>query len=156
MANYHYERLSGQDSTVLIFEGPNTHMHVAGVTVGAKASAGRRWSRWVAPGGARAGAIGGSTVGSPRWVRIWPFDTPAAPATQGSRPACATDATQLHLAAAQKAEEQVEHGRLVRQRALRPGTPAELFVDALEERPDAPRRRRPTFSLVRMHEAHRC
>jgi WS/DGAT/MGAT family acyltransferase len=33
MANYHYERLSGQDSTFLIFEGPNTHMHVAGVTL---------------------------------------------------------------------------------------------------------------------------
>lgn len=30
---YHFERLSGQDASMLFFESPNTHMHVAGTSV---------------------------------------------------------------------------------------------------------------------------
>lgn len=33
MTPYNYERLSAQDSSFLVFEGPNTHMHIGGVTL---------------------------------------------------------------------------------------------------------------------------
>lgn len=33
MTSYGYERLSAQDSSFLIFEGPNTHMHIGGTTI---------------------------------------------------------------------------------------------------------------------------
>lgn len=33
MPDYHYERLSAQDSSFLIFESPNCHMHVGGVAI---------------------------------------------------------------------------------------------------------------------------
>ena len=33
MTPYNYERLSAQDSSFLVFEGPNTHMHIGGTTL---------------------------------------------------------------------------------------------------------------------------
>jgi len=33
MSSYHFERLSAQDTSFLMFEGPNTHMHVGGTAI---------------------------------------------------------------------------------------------------------------------------
>jgi len=33
MSGFYFERLSAQDSSFLVFEGPNTHMHVAGTSI---------------------------------------------------------------------------------------------------------------------------
>lgn len=48
MANYAYERLSAQDASFLVFESPNTHMHLA-------------WT-WIFAGGSLVGADGGVDI----------------------------------------------------------------------------------------------
>jgi len=48
MANYAYERLSAQDASFLVFESPNTHMHLA-------------WT-WIFSGGSLVGADGGVDI----------------------------------------------------------------------------------------------